>query len=413
MQKQSPHFLTPMADVESENVSSCVIEDEFENEKVVHAEYLQWRKNVPYLYDTVLNHALDWPALSVQWFPDYTRDNDGTTQRLLISTHTSGQEAEYLQIVSVTFPDLVTEDVDELGQFFSDSKFRTLQKIPVKDEVNRAKYNPQIPNLIAARSDSEDVCLYDYTRHLSKSKEPNPDLVLKGHEKGGYGLDWNHIDRNVLISSGEDNAICYFDIGSAGQSQKEMACVHKYEKHTGVVNDVCFNHFNSNVFASVSDDRSLIVWDRRMENQAVLEKAHALDVLTAEFNPLEEFVLATGSADATVKIWDTRYLDRVLHTLHSHKKTVNQVRWSVHMSSVLASASADRRVCIWDVSRTGTEMAPEDLAEGPPELVFIHGGHTNAVTDICWNPLEKWEIVSVAEDNILQIWSKAVPEECR
>ncbi|KAL0266091.1 UNVERIFIED_CONTAM: hypothetical protein PYX00_011807 [Menopon gallinae] len=361
----------------------------------------------------VLNHALDWPALSVQWFPDYTRNNNETTQRLLISTHTSGQDAEYLQIVSVTFPDLITEDVDETGQFFSDSKFKTLQRIPVKDEVNRAKYNPQVPNVIAARSDSEDVCLYDYTRHLSSSREPSPDLVLKGHTKGGYGLDWNHIDRNVLVSSGEDNAICYFDIGGAGQSEKEMACVHKFEKHTGVVNDVCFNHFNSNVFASVSDDRSLIVWDRRMENQVVLEKAHALDVLTAEFNPLEEFVLATGGADAAVKIWDTRYLDRALHTLLSHRKSVNQVRWSVHMSSVLASASADRRVCIWDVSRAGMEMAPEDLAEGPSELVFIHGGHTNAVTDICWNPLEKWEIVSVAEDNILQIWSRAVPEEGR
>jgi histone-binding protein RBBP4 len=382
-----------------------------EDEKVIQAEYMQWRKNVQYLYDTVLNHGLDWPAMSVQWFSDYMRNNNETTQRLLVSTHTSGQEAEYLQILSVTFPDMITEDVDEPGQHFTDSKFRALQKIPVQEEVNRAKYNPLAPNLIAARSDSEDVCLYDYTKHLSKSTEPNPDLILKGHERGGYGLDWSRTDTNILISSGEDGLICYFDINKIAMEKKTVVCARKYAKHTSVVNDVCFNCYNSNVFASVGDDRSLIIWDRRVESESVVERAHNLDILTVEFNPLEEFILATGSADATVKVWDMRYLEKPLYTLAWHAKAVNQVRWSMHMSSVLASASMDRRICIWDVARAGMEMSKEDLLDGPPELLFVHGGHTNAVTDLCWNPLEKWEIASVAEDNILQIWARAVPEE--
>jgi hypothetical protein len=33
----------------------------------------QWRcrkKNAPYLYDVVVTHALDWPSLTCQWFPD-------------------------------------------------------------------------------------------------------------------------------------------------------------------------------------------------------------------------------------------------------------------------------------------------------------------------------------------------------
>ena len=28
------------------------------------------KKNAPFLYDVVITHALDWPSLSVQWFPD-------------------------------------------------------------------------------------------------------------------------------------------------------------------------------------------------------------------------------------------------------------------------------------------------------------------------------------------------------
>jgi hypothetical protein len=28
------------------------------------------KKNAPYLYDLVVTHALDWPSLTCQWFPD-------------------------------------------------------------------------------------------------------------------------------------------------------------------------------------------------------------------------------------------------------------------------------------------------------------------------------------------------------
>ena len=48
-------------------------------------------------------------------------------------------------------------------------------------------------------------------------------------------------------------------------------------------------------------------------------------------------------------------------------------------------------------------QTPEDAEDGPPELLFIHGGHTSKVSDFAWNPLDDWVIASVAEDNILQV----------
>jgi WD40 repeat protein len=47
-------------------------------------------------------------------------------------------------------------------------------------------------------------------------------------------------------------------------------------------------------------------------------------------------------------------------------------------------------------------QAPEDAEDGPPELLFIHGGHTSKVSDFAWNPSDDWVVASVAEDNILQ-----------
>ena len=52
-------------------------------------------------------------------------------------------------------------------------------------------------------------------------------------------------------------------------------------------------------------------------------------------------------------------------------------------------------------------QTPEDAEDGPPELLFIHGGHTSKITDFAWNPNEPWVIASVAEDNILQVWAMA------
>ena len=48
-------------------------------------------------------------------------------------------------------------------------------------------------------------------------------------------------------------------------------------------------------------------------------------------------------------------------------------------------------------------QTPEDADDGPPELLFIHGGHTSKVSDFAWNPTDDWVIASVAEDNILQV----------
>ena len=30
-----------------------------------------WKKNTPFLYDTVMTQALEWPSLTAQWLPWY------------------------------------------------------------------------------------------------------------------------------------------------------------------------------------------------------------------------------------------------------------------------------------------------------------------------------------------------------
>merc|ERR1712209_79041 len=55
----------------------------------------------------------------------------------------------------------------------------------------------------------------------------------------------------------------------------------------------------------------------------------------------------------------------------------------------------------------GEEQSAEDAEDGPPELLFIHGGHTAQISDFSWNPNDPWVICSVSEDNIMQVWQMA------
>ncbi|KAG0420499.1 Histone acetyltransferase type B subunit 2 [Dictyocoela roeselum] len=364
-----------------------------EEQKIINEEYKIWRKNVPFLYDFMLTHSLYWPTLTVQFFPDAVRNEErGTTsQRLLLSTHTSGSDTEYILIASVTFVDEITESVQY--EMEGSSKIKIVQKIAVSHEVNRARYAPNMCNVIAARSDSADVHVYDYTRHLNES-ENGPDMVLKGHSGGGYGISWSPNDMEI-VTGGEDKVLCLFDVSG---KEKVVHAKNVFAGHTAVINDCSYGP--TGLIGSCGDDRKLILWDSRT-NEAVkiLESAHASDIHSLTFNQKDQNLIATGSADGSVKIWDTRNL-KPLATLLQHKKAIMQLEWSPHYSSILASSSADRRVCIWDTSKVG-QVANDEY---PPELLFLHAGHTNNVCDISWNPLEPFEIASVAEDNVLQIW---------
>ena len=195
-----------------------------------------------------------------------------------------------------------------------------------------------------------------------------------------------------------------WDLTEAGA---EVQALQIKRGHTSVVEDVAWSHHQSHVYASVGDDMQLLIWDARDSSDSPskrVQKAHSSDINCVSFNPLNEFLLATGSTDSTVGLWDLRNMTQKLHSFEGHKGGVYQLDWAPFNETILASCSSDRRVHIWDLSRIGEEQSPEDAEDGPPELLFIHGGHTAKVSDFSWNRNEEWVAASVSEDNILQIW---------
>jgi len=125
------------------------------------------------------------------------------------------------------------------------------------------------------------------------------------------------------------------------------------------------------MIGTVSDDLTLQILDTRQaetDRSASQGRGHTDAVNSLAFNPASEFVLATGSADKTIALWDLRNLKEKLHSLEGHSDIVTSLAWHPHEEAVLASGSYDRRVIFWDLSRVGEEQLPDDQEDGPPEL---------------------------------------------
>ena len=155
------------------------------------------------------------------------------------------------------------------------------------------------------------------------------------------------------------------------KSSKEMKSTRTWTNHSAVVNDVQFHPMHKFWIAAASDDLTFSILDTRQpaDKPAMSQpRAHSDAVNAIAFHYGFEPILATGSADKTIGLWDMRNLRKKLHSLEIHKDSVVGLEWHPHEKSILASSSYDRRICLWDISRIGEEQMPEDEEEGPPEL---------------------------------------------
>ncbi|PIN13170.1 Nucleosome remodeling factor, subunit CAF1/NURF55/MSI1 [Handroanthus impetiginosus] len=379
----------------------------FDEEQLINEEYKTWKNTAPLLYDLIISQALDTPSLTVVWLPyeEEQTGNDYLVQKMILGTHALGNDRNYLIIAQVGLPLEDTEnhagqhddddDDDERSEFglfgCAKGEVQFIQQITHDGEVNRACYMPQDPFIIATRTASTEVYVFYCRKHPSEPPLDcacNPELRLRGHSAKGYRLLWSLFSPGCLLSGSDDAQICLWDI-NATPNNKALDAMQIFKIRECTVEDVAWRQNCQYLFGSVGEDHSLHIWDLRspsVSKPILSVVAHQSEVNSLAFNPISEWLIATGSADNT---------------------EVLQVGWNPKNEAVLASCCIGRRMMVWDPGRIGKEQTLEDAEEGPPELLFIHGGHASEISDFAWNPCEDWIIASVAQDNILQIWQMA------
>jgi histone-binding protein RBBP4 len=361
-------------------------EQEQVEHKLINEEYKMWKKNSVFLYDMLYGRALEWPALTTQWLPD-KRPVEGTNMsqhRILMGTLTSGKGQDYLQIAHCELPDDRVPDLSELneergeigghGNAKKPFDFKIVQKINHPGEVNKARYQPQNPDIIASLCTDGRVLIFDRTKHPLQPKDDSIkfEAELVGHSKEGFGLNWSPLREGHLVTGNEDTTVKTWDLKSDfSKGSRTISPTATYTCHSATVNDVQYHPIHNFWIGTASDDLTFQVIDTRIEThkKALYKKeAHADAVQCISFHPKWESLVATGSADKTVAVWDLRNLDKKLQSLESHRGDVVGLQWHPQCESILASSSYDRRICLWDLSLVGTEQSDEEAEDGPPEL---------------------------------------------
>lgn len=413
----------------AEDADMSDVEEQGAIDKATQQRYRVWKKNSPFLYDYVSTNSLLWPSLTVQFFPDLetTESNNAKVpqslvyQRLLLGTFTLGQGVDTVSIWQLPYyrdfrENLNVDQLDynaEKHEFelpaVSKNKLRNIQSINHWGDVNKLRYMPQNPDVIASSNNMGNLSVYNRTKHsniktLGNENEINePQLRLVNKAKPSnediFAFDWNKQAEGVITSGSMDGIINIYDILSGYNSKDDTSIdVIKYYD-TGVgINDIEWVPTHNTVFLSADDSGSLKLFDTRSGSSGPVAEHNtgtACNSLSINHNGRS---VASGHSEGSANIFDLRSMSQgSIFNFHPHTDSITQVRWHPKFASILGSSSTDKLVKLHDLGRS----------EQKDGLLFSHEGHMLGVNDFDWSLHEDWMVASVADDNSLHIWKPA------
>ena len=205
--------------------------------------------------------------------------------------------------------------------------------------------------------------------------------TLTGHTRWIHGIAFK--DNGTLISGGNDNTLRAWDVATGTQ---------RWQRDVGNrVIDVALPSHNPHFIAYGGTGN----YDIRMRYSEDGDwrggvTGHTAPVNSLAFKP-NSYLLASGSSDNTVRIWDVGDNNNLRHvsTLRGHTAVVYSVAWSPD-GRTLASGSADGTVRLWNPGN-GINFA-------------VLRGHTDQVHPVAWSP-DGRILASGSHDKTIRLWN--------
>ncbi|KAI5680273.1 hypothetical protein M9H77_01500 [Catharanthus roseus] len=170
------------------------------------------------------------------------------------------------------------------------------------------------------------------------------------HTDSVLGLAWNREYRNVLASASADKLVKIWDVATE-------KCSVTMEHHTDKVQAVAWNHFVPQVLLSGSFDHYVVMKDGRIPSHDGLKWFVAADVESLAWDPHTEHSFVVSLENGMVTGFDIRASSSNKSSeglpsfaLHAHDKAVCTVSYNRSIPNLLATGSMDKMVKLWDLS---------------------------------------------------------------
>ena len=160
--------------------------------------------------------------------------------------------------------------------------------------------------------------------------------------------------------------------------------------HTSSVLGLSWNCLNRNVLASASADGTVKIWDMEQGKCVQTLKHHTDKVQSVEWHPVESTVLLTGSYDKTVAVLDVRKPDSVSKWTVS--ADVENAMWNPHNPQYLLVSTEDGKVYCFNALENGSDP------------VFTIDAHTAAVSALHMSKFAPGCLVTGSTDKSMKVW---------